>query len=251
VSEIKISEQERGAVSGGRLTEQIGIGPGEINWRKDFTQFDEDDERNLEEMSHVFDEIADDLVEEFYDHIQSYSQSVAILDSSTKPVDALKKSQAEYLRDLGRGEYGQSYFDRRARIGKIHDMLDLGPKIYLGAYSVYYEGILRAIGDEAKADAGTEIDGDEADAVSAAVEDAVDQVVDQALSTLKLVNLDQQIAMAPTSTPTPNGSSRSWTASGRSSRTSNPRSTNSGRPPRRWLGDPARSATSPPIRPTA
>ena len=138
MTDVKISARERGTVDGERLTEQLGIDAGEINWRRNFTQFDDDDERRLSELSHVFEAVADDLVDDFYDHIQSYSQSVAILDSSSKSVEALKRSQTEYLKDLGRGEYDQSYFDRRARIGKIHDMLDLGPQTYLGAYSVYY-----------------------------------------------------------------------------------------------------------------
>ena len=187
MTDIKISERERSAVSGQGLTDEIGIDSGEINWRKDFTQFDEDDEETLTEISNVFDRIADDLVEEFYGHIQSYSQSVAILDSSSKSVEALKASQTKYLKELGQGTYDQSYFDRRARIGKIHDMLDLGPKIYLGAYSVYYEGIIEAIAEDVKQEVSEEAD---TDGAPSTVDDAVDRVVDRTLSALKLVNLD-------------------------------------------------------------
>ncbi|MFB6101884.1 MAG: protoglobin domain-containing protein [Haloplanus sp.] len=201
--DVKISDDDRQRVSGRELVAEIGIGPEEIDWRKEFTQFDDVDRRRLDEMSGTFDRIADDLVEEFYDHLQSYSEAVAIIDSSTKSVEGLKKSQTEYLRDLGRGQYGTDYFSRRARIGKIHDMLDLGPKIYLGAYSIYYEGILTAIGEDVKrqaaADGGTaEVDSTAAghtETGPATTEEAVDTVIERSLSALKLLNLDQQIAM--------------------------------------------------------
>ena len=137
-----IDDDSRRGVDGASLTTDIGIDGDEIEWRSAFTRFDADDAAQVEAMSGTFERIADDLVDEFYDHLQSHSEAVAVLDSSSKPVEALKETQREYLLDLGRGEYGQEYFDRRARIGKIHDMLDLGPKIYFGAYSIYYRGVM-------------------------------------------------------------------------------------------------------------
>jgi len=216
---VKITDEDRRKVDGSQLSAEIGIDRDEIEWRRQFTQFDQTDEARLESMAGTFDRIADDLVEEFYDHLQSYDEAVAILDSSSKPVEALKQSQSEYLRDLGRGEYGPDYFDRRARIGKIHDMLDLGPKVYLGAYSVYYEGILEAIADDVKQqftrpDGGVGVspesdasdvpeaqpasrsaDADPGGMDVATAEDAIDTVVERALSVLKLLTLDQQVAM--------------------------------------------------------
>ena len=212
MADLKISERERGQVDGGRLTGELGIDDGEIDWRKDFTQFDDDDERTLTGMSDTFERIADDLVEEFYEHLGDYDETVAVLDSSSKPVAALKKTQREYLLDLGRGEYGQSYFDRRARIGKIHDMLELGPEAYLGAYAIYYEGLADAIGEDVRAefgaagegtDASVDADADtdaranaDADAdADGAVGRAVEEALGRFCSALKLMNLDQQVAM--------------------------------------------------------
>ncbi|MGM0604144.1 MAG: globin-coupled sensor protein [Halobacteriota archaeon] len=198
--ELKITDERRQRVDGTQLTDELGIDAGEINWREDFTRFDESDKRRLESMSETFESIADDLVEEFYDHLQSYSGSVAIMNSSSKPVEALKRSQQQYLMDLGRGEYDEQYFDRRARIGQIHNMLDLGPKYYLGAYTIYYEGILGAISDDVKSQL-TESDGrielaDDADVSGMdAVEYVLDSVAERSLSVLKLLSLDQQVAM--------------------------------------------------------
>lgn len=205
--DIKITDDDRRQVDGGTLITQIGIDSEEVEWRKDFTQFDERDRERLEGLYDSLDRVADDLVEEFYDHLQSYEESIKVLDSSSKSVSALKRSQSEYLRDLGRGEYGQAYFERRARIGKIHDMLELGPKMYLGAYSIYYEGLISTIVEDAKrtfdvqvASAKNSASTDESTEQKNGYGDseaktAVDFVADHILSMLKLLSMDQQVAM--------------------------------------------------------
>ena len=207
--DVKISDDERRKVDGQTLTESIGIDAGEINWRKDFTQFDDDDAQHLEDLAPLLDEHADDIVDEFYTHLESYSQTVAIMDSSSKSVEALKRSQTGYLKDLGSGTYDQDYFNRRARIGKIHDMLDLGPKVYLGAYTTYYKRISNLIGQKAKNDAlesvgvsggtaGTDSnarDGSAEERIQTAVDTAVSDTLEQFMSVLKLMTLDQQVAM--------------------------------------------------------
>jgi len=128
----KITDEERRMVDGSELTNKIGIDSTEIEWRKNYTQFSEQDASELRSVSHIFEGIADELVDEFYDHLQSHNETIAIIDSSSKPVEALKNDQRQYLMELGQGQYDQRYFNHRARIGKIHDMLDLGPKIVVG-----------------------------------------------------------------------------------------------------------------------
>ena len=180
----KITNENRSMVDGSDLTTKIGIDSEEIKWRKQYTQFSKQDANALQSVSHIFENIADELVEEFYDHLQSHNKTIAILDTSSKPVEALKNDQQQYLMELGQGQYDQRYFDRRARIGKIHDMLDLGPKIYFGAYSIYYRGIMEALADDIKASLETEDP-----------RDAIDTLVERTLAVQKLINLDQQVAM--------------------------------------------------------
>ncbi|MFB6075298.1 MAG: globin-coupled sensor protein [Haloarculaceae archaeon] len=203
-----VDETRRRQVDGAQLTDEIGIDEREIAWRKEFTGFAEADAERMARMDDTLERIADDLVEEFYDHLEDHERAVDIFGRSTKSVEQLKRTQRGYLIDLGQGEYGQSYFDRRARIGKIHDMLELGPRIYLGAYSIYYEGILEAIAADVKseiaaADGGAAVD-DTAETGSGAadgatgaatVDEAIDEVLDRTMSALKLLNLDQQVAM--------------------------------------------------------
>ena len=216
----RITAAVRQGVDGGQLRSAIGIDTDEIAWRKQFTDFDGTDERRLRSLLPAFERVADDLVEEFYGHLQDDAETAAILDRSDKPVEALKRDQRRYLTDLGRGQYGEEYFARRARIGKLHDLLGLGPKIYLGAYATYYRGLFEAVAADVKAEfVGAEspaTDGgvdetpthaggptdrpDEPVAAETApqageVEAAVDATVERLLSVVKLTNLDQQVAM--------------------------------------------------------
>ncbi len=181
---MKITEANRGMVDGSALTDKIGIDTAEIEWRKQYTQFTDQEAQELASVSHIFESIADELVDEFYGHLQAHNETIAILDSSSKPIEALKNDQRQYLQELGQGQYGQQYFDRRARIGKIHDMLDLGPKIYFGAYSVYYQGIMEAMAEDLK----SSLDSMDPRA-------AIDLLVKRTLAVQKLINLDQQVAM--------------------------------------------------------
>ncbi|MFB6179937.1 MAG: globin-coupled sensor protein [Halorientalis sp.] len=198
--EYKITDETRQQVDGSVLCAEIGIDDEEIEWRKSFTRFDEADRRRLSNLETTFESVADDLVDEFYDHIVAHDKASSFLDMSTKTVEMLQQSQRGYLTDLPTGEYGTKYFERRARIGKIHDMLDLGPRIYLGAYSVYYEGLVEAIAEEVKselltADGGTAVASGETDGTGLTPTEAIDTTAERILSTLKLLTLDQQVAM--------------------------------------------------------
>jgi heme-based aerotactic transducer len=178
----RVTAADREGVDGDRLTDRIGLDESEIASRKSFTGFDEDDVERLVALESEMDERAEETVDAFYDHLQSYEETVEIFGRSTKSVPQLRETQARYLRDLVAGEYDRTYFENRARIGKIHDMLDLGPKIYLGAYSLYFESFLESI--------AAEVDTDDQGAQA-----AVDEALEMALSVFKLFNLDQQVAM--------------------------------------------------------
>ena len=177
----RITATERATVDGRALTANIGLDEGEIRWRKRFTRFDESDVEHLTGVSDKIDARKGGIVDEFYDHLESFDATVEIFGRSSKSVDQLKQSQEQYLADLVSGTYGPAYFENRARIGKIHDMLGLGPKIYLGAYTIYFEHFLEAIVDD-MAEAGGEAD-------------QLGAFAERALSVFKLINLDQQVAM--------------------------------------------------------
>lgn len=192
----RITATNRGQVDGTQLVDDIGIDQQQIDWRKDFTNFEQADEQRLEDLGSVVEPAIDDAVEAFYDHLESYDETVEIFGRSSKGIEALKENQREYLQGLFDGQYGQDHFESRARIGKIHDMLDLGPKIYLGGYSIFYRHLIDAVVDDLKADLAQADGGDLAQQGDALTpEKALDTLADRTRSILKLMNIDQQVAM--------------------------------------------------------
>ncbi|MFB6223937.1 MAG: globin-coupled sensor protein [Haloarcula sp.] len=181
-SDKRVTGANRKSVNGATLTERIGLDNDEMRWRKEFTGFDESDVDTLTAMESEIDDRADVIVDDFYDNLQSFDETVEIFGRSTKSIDQLKNTQEQYLRDLVSGDYDRQYFEGRARIGKIHDMLDLGPKIYLGAYSIYFEHFLQTIVEDLQSG-------------NAERDEALEQMQSRALSVFKLLNLDQQVAM--------------------------------------------------------
>lgn len=196
-SQPHLTEQERQEVDGGTLLSDLDIDKEELDHRKRLTQFDSADRERLSAMEPIFDEIEEQTVDAFYRHLQSHEATTEIFDRSERSIDQLKELQAQYLRELGEGSYDRSYFQKRARIGKIHEMLDLGPRIFLGAYSIYYEQILDGITSHAVEQALEEqrTETTQKTETEAVVRDAVSRIEQQTLSALKLLLLDQQVVL--------------------------------------------------------
>jgi heme-based aerotactic transducer len=203
-SKSKITPERRQQVDSTQLMDRLGLDQREIDRRKEFTRFGEVDRRRLERLETIVDPVIGEMVDAFYDHLQTFDETVEIFGRSSKNVDQLKKTQTRYCRALFAGEYDRQYFESRARIGKIHDMLDLGPEIYLGAYSIYYDHMIDAIVEELQ-DRLRESDGETSPASEAGTEnhsesdlepaEALEECGDLIRSILKLTSLDQQVVM--------------------------------------------------------
>jgi heme-based aerotactic transducer len=125
---VVVGEQERGEVDGGELLDALDIDDAEMEWRKSFVRLTEADRERMQELDATLDDVADEVVDEFYDHLTSDADATAVLGLASKGIERLKTDQRRYLRSLSDGEYGREYFARRARVGKVHEMLDMGPK---------------------------------------------------------------------------------------------------------------------------
>ncbi|MDF9744912.1 globin-coupled sensor protein [Natrinema salsiterrestre] len=208
------------------LVDRIGLDDDEIAWRKDFIGFDEADERRLAELEPLLQANSEEIADDFYENVLHYEQTRAIVDRSPKDVDALKRTQRAYLVSLATGEYDREFFENRARIGKLHELLDMPLKQYVGQYGVYYDLILSRLNErvqrqvidaiegwaeerDAEGDGGLERfvgalglggegrhDEDGLDeSFEATVRDAIDDGMMDVLSLLRIINLDMQVAV--------------------------------------------------------
>ncbi|WP_440763393.1 protoglobin domain-containing protein [Natronorubrum sp. DTA7] len=204
------------------LVDQIGLDDDEIAWRKAYIGFDAEDERRLRDLESLLRENQHQIADDFYDNVLQYDETRAIVDRSPKGVDALKRTQRAYLVSLATGTYDQQFFANRARIGKLHELLDMPLKQYVGQYGVYYELLLERLDERVQqqvVDAieawAAERDTDEAgfgglvsalgfgddggetgleESFEETVRAAVDDGMMDVLALLRLLNLDMQIA---------------------------------------------------------
>ncbi|MHC3437693.1 protoglobin domain-containing protein [Natrialbaceae archaeon A-gly3] len=196
----------------------LGIDAAELEWRKDFINFDEEDARRLADLEPVFRDHRAEIARNFYDNLVSYEGTLKVIGRSERTVEELKESQRAYLLSLGRGEYDEEYFVNRARIGMLHYLLDMPMKHYIGQYGVYYELLVSVLNERIQ---GEVVDATEAwaleelednggflssltgsssgvDELPADLErtlrDAVDDGMADVLSLLRIMNLDMQMA---------------------------------------------------------
>src|SRR6056297_1495146 len=176
-------------VDGDSLLAALDVDDDEIRWRKEFTGFGPEDAARLTDMADLFESVADEAVDEFYDHLTDYDETTAVLNRSTRTVDQLKETQSEYLLSLATGEYDREYFENRARIGKIHDMLDMPMKHYLGAYGLYWNALVPRIGERVVERTAERVD----DEAAAVVREEFSEGIEEILALLRVVNLDMQV----------------------------------------------------------
>lgn len=112
--------------------------------RKRFCRFSDEDAALLAELRPTFERHADEIVEQFYEHLTEYD-TLHVLLSDAPTVERLKRMQREYMVSLTLGTYDEDYFRSRFRIGRVHESIGLEPQWYFGAYGLYYECLLPLI----------------------------------------------------------------------------------------------------------
>ena len=209
------------------LVDRIGLDEDEVEWRKHFIGFDEEDEQRLSDLEPLLRDNRQEIADDFYENILQYEGTREVIDRSPKGVEALKQTQQAYLVSLATGSHDLSYFENRTRIGKLHEMLDMPLKHYVGQYGVYYDLLLSRMNERVQDQVVDSIEGwvEEREAESdegglgrfvgalgfgggnddatddgleesfeAAVRDAIDDGMMDILSLLRIINLDMQIA---------------------------------------------------------
>lgn len=115
---------------------EMGITDDEINARKAFLEFDENDIARLRMLHGKLKDAHAEVVDAFYDHLLSFGETRVLLGDNIH-VERLKHTQIQYLDGLTAGEYDGDYARDRLRIGIAHQRIGLSPKWYLGAYHKY------------------------------------------------------------------------------------------------------------------
>ncbi len=121
---------------------------------KDYVGFDDETARRLQSMAIRIEPFHERIVDRFYQSILGDPGARAVLRSEAQ-VARLKVSLGQWLEGLFSGVYDNAYFEKRARIGRVHVKVGLEQRYMLAAMNVVRTGIHRAVSESAEDGLGT------------------------------------------------------------------------------------------------
>ena len=127
-----------------------------LRLRREFMGFSASDVSLLAQLYPWAKKYGQRIVKEFYDVQFSFSETREFLQrvADEKGISLeelrrrLERTQLEYFMDIFEearrgGNFGTSYFERRLRIGSVHNVLNLPMKWYIGSYGLYIDFVIR------------------------------------------------------------------------------------------------------------
>ena len=129
----------------------LGAEGATLSERKRFGRFSDDDAALLAELAPAVEPHTQALVERFYSHLEA-TPALRPLLADAAVVTRLKKLQAQYLKSLFAGDYGESYAETRRQIGWTHERIGLEPQWHLGTYGLYMELLLPLVHQHFRSD---------------------------------------------------------------------------------------------------
>jgi len=156
------------------LADGLDISEEELERRKRYLGFGEEDENRLTAVHNLAAEYAQPVIDAFYTHLMAFQESRRFF-ADRQTLERVKGRQTSYFMRLTQGSYDRAYARERLQIGAVHERIGLDIKLYLGSYNLY----LREV--------GTRLFG--------AFPDEPGRALDVYMSLMKLVFLDVGLAI--------------------------------------------------------
>ena len=118
---------------------------------KRFLAFDDQDVANLKRLGPIFEKAGPAITEEFYETLGQFEETRNLIKGR---VEALMQTHARWMGELFAGEYGETYFENRMRIGEVHVKVGLPPW--------YVEAVMNLIRAKSHAAISAEVGAEEA-----------------------------------------------------------------------------------------
>ena len=125
--------------------------------RLSFIEFDERDAQLLHDLEDLFRERLDEITEQFYRHMLAFEETRKVFRDEAM-IRRLSEAQKAYLMEAVRGPYDAAYFERRWRIGYIHNAIHVEPHWFIGAFQLYHRILYPIILDRYRDDATAVVD---------------------------------------------------------------------------------------------
>jgi len=144
------------------------------NQRLEFLKFGERDVELLHDLEDLFRARLDEITEQFYQHMLAFAETRKVFRDEAM-IRRLGEAQKTYLMQAVSGPYDATYFERRWRIGYIHNTVLVEPHWFIGAFQLYHRILYPIILERYK--------------------DDVQAVVEHILALDKVMNLDMQLSI--------------------------------------------------------
>ncbi len=133
----------------GALNAKFAITEDNLALRRQFIRLDEHDRQLLSSLVPWIKQFSSAIAKEFYDWQFSFAptrrffEEISTSKGLAMPIlrKALEKAQSTYMVEIFSGaksSWGEDYFEKRLKIGMIHDEIDLPFKWYIGSYMEYF-----------------------------------------------------------------------------------------------------------------
>lgn len=103
---------------------------------KRYVLFDERDAQTLVQLGPTMEPHIPRIADTFYRRILDHSEARTALEGGESKVGKLKITLQQWMRELFAGDYGEGYYERRARIGRVHVRIALPQHYMFGAMNV-------------------------------------------------------------------------------------------------------------------
>jgi signal transduction histidine kinase len=97
---------------------------------KTYVGFDDDASAALREAHPIMAPHFGPIIDDFYATIEAHPGARAAITGGSEQIQRLKKSLLRWIDELFRGPHDEAYFERRARIGRVHVQINL-PQMYM------------------------------------------------------------------------------------------------------------------------
>ncbi|OWV34712.1 chemotaxis protein [Pacificimonas flava] len=113
--------------------------------RLDFMEFDKRQRSILSRMQRRVAASIDKALDRFYRKVEATPETAEFF-SSASHMRTAKSAQAKHWERLASGTFDDHYYDSVRRIGSVHARIGLEPRLYIGAYGLVLENLIRDIG---------------------------------------------------------------------------------------------------------
>jgi signal transduction histidine kinase len=125
--------------------------------RMAFLKFEQRDQELLHDLEDLFRERLDEISEQFYRHMLAFEETRKVFRDEAM-IRRLAEAQKAYLMQALRGPYDAAYFERRWRIGYIHNAIHVEPHWFIGAFQLYHRILYPIILERYRDDAAAVVD---------------------------------------------------------------------------------------------